>query len=69
MFTQRLGRIDYETRRVVRTIYFGHRIDPEIREDIETLARRHNIEVSEMQLDGYRVSFDNTDARLNRRHA
>lgn len=67
MFTQRLGRIRYRNVATVRTIYFGHRIDPDIRRTIEGLARQQGIDCSEMRLDGYRVSFDNTEARLRRR--
>lgn len=67
MFTQRLGRINYRNRATVRTIYFGHRIDPDIRARIERLADRRDIECSPMQLDGYRVAFDNTEARARRR--
>ncbi|MGO4284451.1 DUF2971 domain-containing protein [Bosea sp. TAB14] len=67
MFTQRLGRIGYRNPATVRTIYFGHRIDPDIRHTIERLARQQNIDCSEMQLNGYRLSFDNTEARMRRR--
>lgn len=66
MFTPELGRIAYRNP-AVRTIYFGHRIDASIRSTIERLARRQDIECSEMQLNGYRVSFDNTAARTSRR--
>lgn len=67
MFTTRLGRIYYRNPAAVRTIYFGHRIDANIRRTIESLARREGIHCSEMQLDGYRVSFDNTEGRTRRR--
>ncbi len=67
MFTQRLGRIAYRNPSAVRTIYFGHRIDTDIRRTIERLAKRQDIECSEMQLDGYRVGFDNTEAPRRRR--
>ncbi len=66
MFTQRLGRIGYRNPVAVRTIYFGHRIDADIRRTIEGLARSQGIECSEMQLDGYGVRFDNTEARTRR---
>lgn len=67
MFTQRLGRIVYRNPGAVRTIYFGHRIDADIRRNIERLALSQDIECSEMQLNGYRVGFDNTEAHIGRR--
>lgn len=67
MFSQRLGPISYANRAAVRTIYLGHRIDAHIRRNIERLAQDLSIECSEMELNGYRVSFDNTDAHLRRR--
>ncbi len=67
MFTQRLGRIVYRNPGAARTIYFGHRIETDIRHRIERLALNQDIECSEMQLNGYRVGFDNTEARIRRR--
>jgi hypothetical protein len=67
MFTPQVGRMAYRNRGTVRTIYFGHRIDTEIRRTVERMARHHGIDCSDMQLDGYRVSFDNTEARIRGR--
>jgi len=67
MFTQRVGRIGYRNPATVRTIYLGHRIDPDIRHTIERLARQQNIDCSELQLNAYRLSFANIEARMRRR--
>jgi hypothetical protein len=67
IFTTQMGAILYGNPQVVRTIYVGNRMPYQHQERIRELGERLNIEVSNMDLYGYQVRFDNTGERRRRR--
>lgn len=63
LFASQAGAIYYNNESVIKTIYVGSRIDSRIKKIISQRTQRINITISEMNLRGYRIAFDNTSAR------